>query len=188
MTIVCYGDSNTYGWDPRFFSGDRYEHPWPQLLADMTGYKVINCGEPGRTVPYRKEHLEWFQKDVLKHEPDVLIIMLGTNDVINLPDRSADETARRMEAMVSFAVRNRLAKTFLLLSCPKINMQGELYEPVLADLADKYKSIAQREKIYFADPFRWDIPLAFDGVHFSEEGHRVFAKELSAQWPYNKKA
>ena len=154
----------------------------------MTGYKVINCGEPDRTVPYIKEYLEWFQTDVLKHDPDALIIMLGTNDIINLWNANADETARRMEAMVSFAVQNRLAKTYLLLSCPQINIQGEIYEPVLADLSDRYKSIAMREQVYFADPFRWDIPLAFDGVHFSEEGHRIFAKELAAQWPFNEKA
>ena len=87
MKILCYGDSNTYGWDPRYFSGNRYAHPWPELLAVLSGNEVINCGEPGRIIPRRAEHLEWFRKDVQAHKPDLLIIMLGTNDILS--ERSA---------------------------------------------------------------------------------------------------
>ena len=29
-----------------------------------------------------------------------------------------------------------------------------------------------------ADPGAWDIEMAFDGVHYSEEGHRVFALRM----------
>ena len=64
--IVCYGDSNTYGWDPRFFSGDRYDHPWPEQLADMTGYSVANCGEPGRERKLTCYFPQSFQQEVCK--------------------------------------------------------------------------------------------------------------------------
>ena len=31
----------------------------------------------------------------------------------------------------------------------------------------------------FADAGEWDIELTFDGVHFSEEGHKSFAQKLN---------
>ena len=34
MKVICYGDSNTYGYDPRLPLGGRYDHPWPELLAE----------------------------------------------------------------------------------------------------------------------------------------------------------
>ena len=51
--------------------------------------------------------------------------------------------------------------------------------PALQDLSDRYRGIAEREKIRFADPFRWDIPMAYDGIHFADEGHSVFATKIS---------
>lgn len=40
-TIWCFGDSNTYGYDPCGFFGGRYAAPWPELLAEKTGLRVI---------------------------------------------------------------------------------------------------------------------------------------------------
>jgi lysophospholipase L1-like esterase len=45
-------------------------------------------------------------------------------------------------------------------------------------LADCYKGAAHRLGVCFADAGAWDIGLAFDGVHFSEEGHLAFAKGI----------
>ena len=144
--IVCYGDSNTYGWDPRFFSGDRYDHPWPEQLADMTGYSVANCGEPGRVVPYRKEYLEWFRKDVRKYQPELLVIMLGTNDLINMPVPDAGKTAVNMEQMIRYAKHNQLSKEILLLSCPGAYIEGGFYLPALHDLSDRYQENCREGK------------------------------------------
>ena len=40
------------------------------------------------------------------------------------------------------------------------------------------QTLAERLGIRFADAGRWDIPLAYDGVHFTEQGHRSFAIKL----------
>ena len=40
MKIICLGDSNTYGYDPRGYFGGRYDHPWPELLAAETGWNA----------------------------------------------------------------------------------------------------------------------------------------------------
>ena len=38
--------------------------------------------------------------------------------------------------------------------------------------------LAERMGICFADARKWDIPLAYDGVHFTEQGHKDFAAGL----------
>ena len=53
MRILCFGDSNTYGYDPRGFFGDRYdtEDRWVDLMAKQTGHECINTGANGREIP-----------------------------------------------------------------------------------------------------------------------------------------
>ena len=53
MNVICFGDSNTYGYDPRSYFGGRYEKEdrWVDLLAAQTGWTVRNCGANGREIP-----------------------------------------------------------------------------------------------------------------------------------------
>lgn len=51
MKVICYGDSNTYGYDPRSYIGRSYpagEH-WVDLLAEKTGWEVENRGMNGKS-------------------------------------------------------------------------------------------------------------------------------------------
>ena len=76
MKILCIGDSNTYGYDPRSYLGDRYpaDVRWTDRLKD---WDVINCGVNGMTVP--REYSRYVAL-VRINEPDLVIVMLGTND------------------------------------------------------------------------------------------------------------
>lgn len=53
MKVTCFGDSNTYGYDPRSFLGGRYDpdHRWVDILAAETGWTVYNMGQNGREIP-----------------------------------------------------------------------------------------------------------------------------------------
>ena len=46
------------------------------------------------------------------------------------------------------------------------------------NLGKEYKRIAKRLGIAFTDASRWEIPTIYDGVHFTEEGHRIFAENI----------
>ena len=48
-------------------------------------------------------------------------------------------------------------------------------------LAEEYKILAKKLNIPFADTSNWNIDLAFDGVHFTEEGHHTFAEKLGKE-------
>jgi lysophospholipase L1-like esterase len=51
------------------------------------------------------------------------------------------------------------------------------------ELGKTYRALAERQGILFADSGRWKIPLTYDGVHFTEEGHRRFASGIAAALP-----
>jgi len=98
MRILCFGDSNTYGYDPRGFFGDRYgaEDRWVDLLAKQTGHKCINAGANGREIPRNPYALRL----LTEHAPvDIFLVMLGTNDL--LQGGSAKEAATRMEIFLN---------------------------------------------------------------------------------------
>ena len=98
VRILCFGDSNTYGYDPRGFFGDRYGagDRWVDLLAKQTGHEVINAGANGREIPRNPYTLRLLNE----HAPvDIFLVMLGTNDL--LQGASAKEAADRMEAFLN---------------------------------------------------------------------------------------
>ena len=98
MRILCFGDSNTYGYDPRGFFGDRYAagDRWVNLLTKQTGHDCINAGANGREIPRNP----YTFRLLTEHAPvDVFLVMLGTNDL--LQSASVKEAATRMEAFLN---------------------------------------------------------------------------------------
>jgi len=87
-TILCYGDSNTYGYNP--VTGGRWPEDirWTGRLQQLLGdeYKVIEEGCNGRTTMYKapgegwKSGLEYLKPCLNSHKPvDAVVMMLGTN-------------------------------------------------------------------------------------------------------------
>lgn len=180
MRILCFGDSNTYGYDPRGYFGGRYgsEDRWPDLLAKQTGWEVINLGANGREIPRNPYALRL----LTAHAPvDVFLVMLGTNDL--LQGASAKEAAARMEAFLNPLIPH--CKRILLICPPPMRRGAWVSSDELVDesvqLAEEYSLLARKLNIPFVDTRHWNIDLAFDGVHFSEEGHHAFANRLMEQ-------
>ena len=177
VRILCFGDSNTYGYDPRGYFGDRYgtEDRWVDLLAKQTGHECINAGTNGREIPRNP----YAFRLLTEHSPvDIFLVMLGTNDL--LQGATATEAATRMEAFLTTLFSH--CKQILLV-CPPPMKRGAWVptdELVIESihLADEYKLLAEKLDIPFCDTRHWNIELAFDGVHFTEEGHHAFADHL----------
>lgn len=53
MNVLCFGDSNIYGYDPRGYFGGRYDADsrWVDILAAKTDWNVCNMGQNGREIP-----------------------------------------------------------------------------------------------------------------------------------------
>ena len=172
MNVICFGDSNTYGYDPRGYFGGRYDADcrWVDILAMETGWTISNMGQNGREVP---SAVPAFQDDT-----DLLIVMLGTNDL--LQGRSPEQAAERLERFLSSVSMDR--KKILLIAPPPIAFGAWVPNQQLIDdshaFAQLCQALAERMDIRFADAGKWNILLAYDGVHFTEQGHKAFAAGL----------
>lgn len=120
--IICIGDSNTWGYDPRSFGGGRYPEGvrWTSLLGDA--WQVENLGENGREIPVSDFAVRILLGQISARLPaDGLCVMLGTNDL--LCGASPAETARRMEG---FLDRLRDCDLPLLLVAPPAHAEGRV--------------------------------------------------------------
>ena len=176
MRILCFGDSNTYGYDPRGFLGDRYgaEDRWVDLLHH-NGHACINAGANGREIPRNPYALRLLTE---QQAVDISLVMLGTNDL--LQGASAKEAATWMEAFLHPLLSH--CKQILLVAPPPMKRGAWVPADVLVaesiHLAEEYKLLAEKLNMPFVDTRHWNIDLTFDGVHFTEAGHHAFADYL----------
>ena len=114
MEVICFGDSNTYGYDPRGYFGGRYDEDcrWVEILAAETDWTVYNMGQNGREIPSADPD---FPADT-----DLLIVMLGTNDLLQgcSPTQAAERLARFLSGV-------SLDRSKLLLIAPPPMTLGE---------------------------------------------------------------
>ena len=172
MNVICFGDSNTYGYDPRGYFGGRYgaDCRWVDILAAETGWTISNMGQNGREIPSAAP--------AFPADTDLLIVMLGTNDLLQGcgPTQAAERLARFLSGV-------SLDLSKLLLIAPPPMTLGE-WVPNQQFIDDSHtfakccQTLAEQLGIRFADAGKWDISLAYDGVHFTEQGHKNFAAGL----------
>ena len=181
MKFLCFGDSNTYGYDPRSFFGDRYEaeNRWVDILADRLCCTVINMGENGREIPFKAKQMREFEQLLVMESPfDLLIVMLGTNDL--LQGNSVLEITKRMDNFLHQIALD--GSRILLLTPPSLKLGSWVESQELvnasANLNIAYKQLAVKLEVQFVDTGAWNLSLAYDGVHLAPEGHRALANGL----------
>lgn len=198
ISVLCYGDSNTYGYDPA--TGGRYapEDRWTNILAEKLGdrYEVISEGLNGRTTAYDRPGAAWkngagsFLACLGTHKPvDYLVIMLGTNDCIPEVGLSAGEIAEGMETLVRLAEEHSPELQGyvpeIIVTVPAA-MQGEYLSSPAAgaddlamaqksrDIEPLYRDIADRHMIRFASAAS-GVEVSDDCTHLTVKGHRQMA-------------
>ena len=197
--IICYGDSNTYGYDPRSYLGDRYPRQvrWTGILKEQHRLNLINCGMPGREIPRFQYEMQQALNPMASLQPPFFLwIMLGSNDLLNSREPSADTAAGRVEEFLRFLIQQDLFRAgklkILLISPPRMEPGAWTNGPVCREsgrlgacLKETVRQLCLSEslapaQLSFADAGSWQLPLVFDGVHLSEEGHLAFAEHMSA--------
>ena len=187
--ILCLGDSNTYGFDPRSYIGARYSEGirWTSLIRNPET-EVINCGENGLCIP--GEYRYPVYRVLLKRYVPIstIIIMLGSNDL--LAGTPLTEISDKMAGFVQM-IRDSAPDSDIILVSPPHMQLGEWVQSHeiikrSSELGSVYKAIADRFAIRFADAEEWHVSLTYDGVHFSEDGHRAFAAGVLQSLPGNK--
>ena len=123
MRILCYGDSNTWGYDPT--SGMRFAHRWPKVLAQQFPQdEIIEEGLNGRTLvhedPYGKGRCGSAVLEMLlrTHQPlDLIIMMLGTNDLKTMYHLNAEMIAKGVRENIKIMQNPFLYERYVI---PKI--------------------------------------------------------------------
>jgi len=179
MKILCYGDSNTYGYDGTDPFGGRLPEDarWPELMGKSLGCACLNCGLNGRRVPRYPRSVEADLRLLSRAKAgDLILILLGTNDL--LCGAEPEETAACMRGFLEKLREAHPGCALLLAAPPAVTVDGDAFAAAFPALAEAYRALAQELGIFFADTGPWQIPLVGDGVHFSARGHLLFALKM----------
>ena len=174
MKIICYGDSNTYGYDPRSFVGDRYDRTWPEVLAEKTGHTVTAMGMPGRQIPFRARPLEAMHEQIREHV-DILMVMLGSNDIEASLNVKLVEA--RMNTMIKEVLRWNAADRIILIGPPPLKVTKQHLE-ASREMNNAFAGTAARLGVEYIDSFDWPLTLCFDKTHLTEDDQEIFADEI----------
>lgn len=172
MCVCCFGDSNTYGYDPRSFLGGRYaaENRWVDILRSKTGWEIINQGMNGREIPRSAVFIP--------PETERLILMLGANDLLQgcEPEKAAERIAHFVSAL------DLPTEKILWIAPPPFAFGEWVQSQKMIDDSVAFAQFclaqAAEQNIRCLDAGRWGVTMAYDGVHFTEQGHRAFAEGL----------
>ncbi len=125
--ILCFGDSLTYGFDPA--TGGRFppDSRWPDELARRTGHTVITEALPGRTTVFDSPYADARSGRAMlpaileSHAPvDLVILMLGTNDLQAPLELSARHSASGLWTLIDLVNRSDGPPACLVVAPPPI--------------------------------------------------------------------
>ncbi len=181
LRIACYGASNTYGYDPRSYLGDRYEADarWPECLAALTGCTVLNWGENGRELPHSPQEYAALHQLLTAVAPvDLLVIDLGINDLLRGYPPSAQRVAERLEGLLLWLGRKHPTLRPLVLTPSGLDIPDGRRMAAFSALAPAFAEVGRRLQVPVLCTTAWALPLSYDGIHLSEEGQRQLARLL----------
>lgn len=205
-TILCYGDSNTWGCAPMVSHGlpVRYgpDVRWGSVMRTTLGdgYWVVEEGLNGRTTvwadPVEGEYKSG--KSCLiacleSHAPiDLVALMLGTNDLKHRFGLSPWDIASGVETLVSiirsspFGPNGTAPK--VLVMCPPPLAKLTLYAGMLIDATEKsrqlppyYKAIAEQYGCEFMDVGRVITSSDVDGIHFEASAQQKLGAAVATR-------
>lgn len=203
-TVLCYGDSNTYGTatvdrpDGRYAPAER----WPGVLraALGAGWMVIEEGLGGRTT-VSDDPIEGIERNgrtylypcLMSHKPlDLVVIMLGTNDLKARFNKTAWEIAAGMGVLVDVvktaaAGRNGGVPEILVVSppptCDSFPTYAEMFigaPPKSHRLAAEYQRMAQERGVHSFDAGSVIRSSPVDGIHFDPDAHAALGQAIAA--------
>lgn len=206
-TILCYGDSNTHGYNPKNGLRFPYHVRWTGKLADLLGpeYHVIEAGLNGRTTvltdplePYVNGGL-FLHMSLRMHKPeDLVIIMLGSNDLKRI---FGEQTARQIaenagklvektkELTASFNKEGIPSKILLVSpieigegmaqkSVWKESFGGESAVIRSRQFPEEFEKEARRQGVYYMNAAAYAQASKRDSLHLDEEGHEKLAMAM----------
>jgi N-hydroxyarylamine O-acetyltransferase len=199
--ILCYGDSNTWGYDP--LTKDRFDinTRWTRMLGRLLGndYEIIEEGLCGRTTVWDdpiegyKNGREYLVPCLETHRPvDLVTIMLGTNDLkkrfsLQPSDIALGAGVLVREVLASPVGPQGRAPLALLLAPPPT--------AALTDLAEMFEDAGQKSAKFpahfgrvakelgcaYLDTSEIIVSSPLDGIHFEAGEHKKLGEALASK-------
>jgi lysophospholipase L1-like esterase len=199
QTVLCYGDSNTWGLDAA--TGDRLPHDvrWPGVLRARLGpdWWVIEEGLNGRTSIYDDpangglNGVTHLPVSLASHAPiDVIVLFLGTNDVFLPQPVSAHYAAQGVGVLVDLVAASTAGPDSsppltIVVAPPPFTALGrwEPWSPHGVEESQRfsaaYQLMASEHPCTLVDLRGVADPTPLDGVHFEASGHAAIAAAVA---------
>lgn len=201
--VLCYGDSNTYGYNPNIGRRSRYDKAkrWPNILQRLLGddYEVYPEGLNGRTTAY--DRLGFYWKNGLQplpailgsHKPlDYVVFMLGTNDCNVELGLSSQQIADGMEQLIlttremGIIQQERIPQIIVISPAPILeDYESSPFKDEIdlssvrksRELADLYKELCSKYECMFVNAEESNVEVStLDCEHLTENGHKKLAE------------
>lgn len=194
-TVLCYGDSNTWGWDAVSLGRHPRHVRWPGILQAALGaeFYVVEEGLNGRTTvfadplePY-KNGRPYLLPCLESHHPlDLVVLMLGSNDLKMRFSATAYDIAAGASVLVEMIQKspfgpNDGSPQVLLLAPPPVGDMSpephldEMFTGAAAkagQLAAWYQQMAKEAGCAFLDTSAFLVPSPADGLHLDAPEHK----------------
>lgn len=195
-TILCYGDSNTWGYNAETQQRFDYHLRWTTLLSELLGneFRLIDEGLCGRTtvftdpLNYGLNGFDMLEPIINTHMPiDLLIFMLGTNDCKQRYNAPAENISRGMMRLVEKALALKVPKILII---TPIYIDSKIYDTETGkymgekcseksfELATYYKNISISMNIDYLNANDIIKPNIIDFMHLDQTSLQPFAQLL----------
>lgn len=199
--VLCYGDSNTWGYEPA--TGERLPEDvrWPGVLARELGegYRVIEEALNGRTTVHDdpiEEHRNgraYLEPCLQSHAPlDLVVISLGVNDLKARFSLSASDVADGAGVLADVALGSRIgpydgAPVVLLVAPPPLGNLTELSEMFAGaeeksrELGTQYRRVADQRGCTLLDASGIVASSSRDGLHLEAAEHQKLGRTIATR-------
>ncbi len=160
--ILAFGDSLTYG------TGASPESSYTSILGELTGLTVVNAGVPGEI---SRNGLQRLPNLLDAHEPNLLILIHGGNDILRkIP---ANQTENNIRAMIEAARQRNIAVVMLGVPRPGLFLMSSagFYQEIQSSLqvASDLETLPE---------ILGDQKLKSDMIHPNVDGYRIMAENI----------
>lgn len=194
--ILCYGDSNTFGFNPK--EGSRFDENtrWVSVLQNNLGaeYEVVDEGMCNRTgfvenpdgfIFSGSKHFQQLMGNL--ENIDILILWIGTNDLMFQYNIDFETIENGLKNLIELA-KTKAEKIVII---PPVILRENILGSYFGNMFDEtsiakskevgkiYKKLAKTYSCEYFDVNEFVKPSDFDGLHFDKASHKIIADKLT---------
>ena len=208
-TILCFGDSNTWGYDPQASANSPFPQRyaadvrWTGVMAQALGadWTIIAEGQNGRTAvhedntaPASRCGKAYLPSCLESHQPiDAVVIMLGTNELKTMFNLPAQDLAAGVGILVQIVLKSTAGPNAqapkVLIVCPApvadlthlpdLQVRFEHAREKSLEFPRHYAAIAEKFGVGFLNIQDQLEPSPLDGLHLDPAAHQALGSAVT---------